>query len=106
MAFYEAVFGCKLDRHQMGPFDVAWFPWDESRHGAAGSLVKAEGFYKPSTDGAKINFSSDNANIELDRIEKAGGKIIQPKTEINPDIGFLALFHDSEGNEIAIHIQN
>jgi predicted enzyme related to lactoylglutathione lyase len=54
----------------------------------------------------KSIFSFDDANIELDRIEKAGGKIIQPKTEINPDIGSLALFHDSEGNEIAIHPQN
>jgi len=54
----------------------------------------------------KSIFSFDDANIELDRIEKAGGKIIQPKTEINPDIGFLALFHDSAGNEIAIHPQN
>jgi len=103
MAFYEAVFDCKLDRHHMGPIDMAWFPWDESRLGAGGSLVKAEGYYKPSTEGTKIYFSSEDVNVELSRIEKAGGKIIQPKTEISPDIGFMALFHDSEGNEIALH---
>jgi predicted enzyme related to lactoylglutathione lyase len=66
-------------------------------------LAKAEGYYKPSTKGTKIYFSSEDVNIELERIEKAGGKIIQPKTEISPDIGFMALFHDCEGNEIALH---
>jgi uncharacterized protein len=103
IAFYEAVFDCTLDRHQMGPLDMAWFPWDESRLGAGGSLVKAEGFYKPSEEGTQVYFSSDDVIIELNRIEKAGGKIIQPKTEIAPDIGYMALFLDSEGNRIALH---
>lgn len=103
MAFYEAVFDCKLDRHQMGPIDMAWFPWDESKQGAGGSLVKAEGYYKPSAEGTKIYFSSEDVSVELNKIEKAGGKIIQSKTEIAPNIGFMALFHDCEGNEIALH---
>jgi predicted enzyme related to lactoylglutathione lyase len=38
--FYENVFGFKLTRHQIGPLDMAWFPWVEGGSGASGSLVK------------------------------------------------------------------
>jgi predicted enzyme related to lactoylglutathione lyase len=44
-------------------------------------------------------------SIELKRVKKAGGKIIQDKTEITPEIGFMALFEDTEGNRIALHSQ-
>ena len=39
----------------------------------------------------------------MNRVEAAGGKIVQPKTQISPDIGFMALFIDCEGNRIALH---
>jgi predicted enzyme related to lactoylglutathione lyase len=28
IAFYEKVLDLKMDRHQMGPLDMAWFPWN------------------------------------------------------------------------------
>jgi len=43
--------------------------------------------------------------MELDRIEKAGGKIIQPKTQISPEYGYMGVFLDTEGNRIALHSQ-
>jgi predicted enzyme related to lactoylglutathione lyase len=36
------------------------------------------------------------------RVEKAGGKIIQPKYLIG-DMGWIVLIEDSEGNEIGLH---
>ena len=47
-------------------------------------------------------FSGDVA-IELGRVEKAGGKVLMPKTQITPDIGFMGLALDTEGNRIAFH---
>jgi len=103
MAFYEAVFDCKLERLQMGPIDMALFPWDHEKGGAGGSLVKNEEFYTPSEDGVQVYFSSEDVKTELARIKKAGGEILQSKTLISPEVGYMALFTDSEGNRIALH---
>jgi uncharacterized protein len=103
VAFYEAVFDCKLERHQMGPIDMAWFPWDHEKGGAGGSLVKNEEFYTPSEDGVQVYFSSEDVKTELARIKKAGGEVLQSKTLISPEVGYMALFIDSEGNRIALH---
>jgi len=103
--FYEAVLGYSLERHQMGPLDMAWFPWVPDSIGSGCSLVYHEDFYKPSSDGVVIYltaFSGDLAN-ELSRVEPNGGKILQPKKQISPEHGFMALFLDTEGNRIAFH---
>jgi predicted enzyme related to lactoylglutathione lyase len=39
----------------------------------------------------------------LARVEKAGGSIVVPKTEIGNDFGFFALFIDTEGNKVGLH---
>lgn len=105
MAFYGKVFDCQLERHQMGPFDTAWFPWDHQKGGAGGSLVKSEDYYQPSNNGVLVYFSSEDINTELERVNEAGCQVLQEKTLITEDIGYMALFMDSEGNRIALHSQ-
>ena len=39
-------------------------------------------------------------------VESAGGKVVMPKTQISPEIGYMAFFIDSEGNKIGLHAQN
>jgi hypothetical protein len=34
-----------------------------------------------------------------------GGKILMGRTEINPEIGYMAFFLDTEGNRVALHSQ-
>ena len=102
--FYEEVFECKLNKQVMGDLQMAWFPWEESEKGAGGSLVYHKEFYQPSDKaGALIYFSSEDCAVELDRVEKAGGKVSIPKRMIAPDIGYMGVFFDSEGNRVAIH---
>jgi predicted enzyme related to lactoylglutathione lyase len=103
--FYENVLGLKLFRNKMGPLEMAWFPWTKEGTGATGSLVKHPGFYKPSGDGILIYFTaiSGDLNNELARVELAGGKILIHKKLIALDVGYMAVFHDSEGNRIALH---
>jgi hypothetical protein len=103
--FYETVFDQKLERMQMGPLDMAWFPWSEGGLGAAGSLVYHEEYYKPSTDGALIYFTAHSGDLdnELSRVAVAGGQVIQPKTLITEDIGYMAMIIDTEGNRVALH---
>ena len=40
------------------------------------------------------------------RIEGAGGKVVMPKTQITPEIGYMAFFMDTEGNKVGLHSQN
>jgi predicted enzyme related to lactoylglutathione lyase len=103
--FYETVFGFRLSRNQLGPLDMAWFPWVEKSMGAGGSLVYMPEFYKPSPDGVVVYFtafSGDLAN-ELSRVEEAGGKILQGKKQISEEHGYMALILDTEGNRVAVH---
>ena len=54
---------------------------------------------------AYLDGGSDLNNI-LNRIESAGGKIEIPKTQITPEIGYFAVFIDTEGNKVALHSRN
>ncbi len=104
--FYEQVFDIKIERHTMGPLDMGWFPFAEGdAPGSGGSLVAHPDFYKPSNEGVLVYFSSHTGDLqdELDRVENAGGKVLNEKTPISEEHGFMALFIDSEGNRIALH---
>jgi predicted enzyme related to lactoylglutathione lyase len=103
--FYELVFDIKFSRHLLGPIDMAWFPAGEGLAGAPGSLVYNERAYKPSMEGVLVYFTafSGDLSIELGRVENSGGKILLPKTQISEEVGYMALFSDSEGNRIALH---
>jgi uncharacterized protein len=103
--FYEAVFEVKLTRQQMGGEDMAFFPWVEKTMGAGGGLVHHPEHYTPSADGVLVYFTafSGDVSVELGRVEAAGGKVLLPKKLIAPEVGYMALFLDTEGNRIALH---
>ncbi|UZD22654.1 VOC family protein [Algoriphagus halophytocola] len=102
--FYEKVFECKLEKQVMGDFQMAWFPWEDNDIGAGGSLVYHEQFYATSEKaGPLIYFNSEDCSVELKRVEEAGGKVQIEKRMIAPDIGFMGVFIDSEGNRIALY---
>ncbi|WP_053972543.1 VOC family protein [Mangrovimonas sp. ST2L15] len=100
--FYETVFNVEIAVHDFGGLLMGWFPDRGEVIGAQGTLIKQD-TYIPSEKGTLIYFMSDDVQIELDRIESAGGKIYQPKTQISPEHGYMAAFIDSEGNRIALH---
>ncbi|MFD1163510.1 MULTISPECIES: VOC family protein [Hwangdonia] len=101
-AFYEAVFKVDIEVHNFGGMLMGWFPFVEGKEGAAGTLIKQE-TYIPSQEGTLVYFMCDDVKNELDRVEGAGGKIYQPKTEISPEHGFMGAFIDTEGNRVALH---
>jgi len=103
--FYEKVFDFKLDRNTMGPLDMAWFPWIPDGLGSGGSLVHFPNAYKPSNDGVLVYFTAHSGDLanELSRVAEAGGKVLQVKTLISEEHGYMALIIDSEGNRIALH---
>lgn len=105
IGFYEEVFDLQMNRQKMGPLDMAWFPWNEEGAGSPGTLVHFPAAYKPSTDGVLIYLTAHSGDLdnELSKVEKAGGKVLQGKTQISEDYGHMALIIDSEGNRVALH---
>lgn len=102
--FYEDVFQIQIQVHDMGGTKMGWFPWAQDKPGAPGSLIQNKDWYAPSkTDGVLIYFHSEDLDTEINRVEEAGGKVLKPKTQISPDVGYMGLFLDSEGNRIALH---
>jgi predicted enzyme related to lactoylglutathione lyase len=99
--FYESVLGIKLSRNEMGPLKMAWFPRTDDAMGAAGSLVKADG-YMPSHAGTLVYITVADINGTLAKISAMGGKTLLPRMAIG-EYGFIAHFEDSEGNRVALH---
>jgi predicted enzyme related to lactoylglutathione lyase len=99
--FYEHVFELELAENQMGPLQMAWFPWSEEAKGAAGSLVKGQG-YEPSSEGVLVYFTVPDIEGALARAEHKGGKTITPRTDIR-EYGFIGHMLDCEGNRIGLH---
>jgi hypothetical protein len=101
--FYETVLGAQIYEMQMGPNLMGFFPMGEDQKGVGGALILGEG-YEPCTKGSLIYLNAQpDLSAALGRIEEAGGKVIMPKTLVREDIGYIAMFTDSEGNRVALH---
>lgn len=103
--FYEAIFGVSLIPLDTPNIKMRMFPIDDPMTGVGGAVVSSGGFHKPSaTDGPLIYLNGNpDVQIVLDKVEKAGGKIMVPKTQISPEYGFMAVILDTEGNRIGLH---
>ena len=101
--FYETVFGIQMKQQENMGMQMAFFPSEDMNGKVSGSLVQGP-MHKPGTDGAKLylNANPDLANA-LSNVEKAGGQVAMPKTLITEEIGYMAIFVDSEGNTVALH---
>ena len=101
--FYEAVLEVELELNESGPMLMAWFPAIPNGHGAAGTLVKADG-YNPAHDGTLVYFSVPDIEATLDKVEANGGELLLPKMSIGEN-GFIGHFKDTEGNRVGLHSQ-
>jgi len=107
--FYGTIFGIELqdmpEMPGMMEMKMAAFPSAMDQGKISGALAKSQ-MHKPSADGVTIYLNA-NPDIQtvIDRVEKAGGKVEVPRTEISPEIGVMAFIIDTEGNRIALHAQ-
>jgi uncharacterized protein len=106
--FYETIFDIKMQTENMMGMEMTFFPYQtQAINGKiSGSLVKGP-MHKPSVDGA-IVYLNANPSIQtvIDKVEKAGGKLLMPRTMISEQIGYMAFFADTEGNRMALHAGN
>jgi predicted enzyme related to lactoylglutathione lyase len=97
--FYETIFDIKIHDIDLGALKMGIFPHGET---IGCSICQGE-WYQPANKGVIIYLNANpDLSVVQNRIEAAGGKIIQPKKQISPDYGYMALFEDSEGNRLAL----
>jgi predicted enzyme related to lactoylglutathione lyase len=106
--FYEEVLDLKLSElptpEEISDEMQMWaFPMDMEGDGTSGALVKMKGF-KAGGNSTIVYFRSEDCSIEEKRVERAGGKVIQPKQSLG-EHGFVILASDSEGNMFGVHSQ-
>jgi hypothetical protein len=101
--FYESVFGIQMETQEMMGMKMAFFPSEDMNGKVSGGLVQGP-MHKASADGAKVYLNGNpDLSDALSKVDKAGGKVIMPKTKISDEIGFMAAFTDTEGNSISLH---
>lgn len=102
--FYREILNVEIEKMEFPGMEMGLFPYHDQM--VTGVIMKGEG-YEPSASGVTIYLNGgDNLLPILDKVEKNGGKIIIPKTPHADEIGFFAIFHDSEGNKIGLHSPN
>ncbi len=102
--FYAKVLGGELHKQEMGGIEMGFLPMDGE---GVGGAVCAGNDYKPSAEGAMIYLNGGTDLAEpLSKVEGAGGKVMMPKTKISDEIGYMAIFLDTEGNKLAFHSAN
>ena len=106
--FYETILDIQMAElpmpEEMGEMQILSFPWAEGERNISGALVKMENMI-PGTGGTLVYFACENCATEESRVEKAGGKVLQPKMPIG-EYGFCSLVMDTEGNTIGLHSMN
>jgi len=99
--FYNAIFGFAMHVQDFQGLKMAFFPCDKD--GVGGTLIQHE-WYKPSASGVLVYLNAEpDLEKVLSNVEKAGGKVLIRKKMISPEIGYMGVFDDTEGNRVALH---
>ena len=102
--FYTTVLGIGIKDHEMPEPSMKYgiFDYKPEEEGIGGALFKSDDA-KPSMDGSTVYLNGgDDLSLPLSRVERSGGQVLMPKTDIGEN-GFFALFADTEGNKVALH---
>ncbi len=100
--FYEQIFDMEIHALDFGGFKMGIFP-----HEGCGCAICQGEWYQAGNSGTVVYLTANPDLSEvLQRIEGAGGKILQPKKQISEEHGFMALFEDCEGNRLGLHSKN
>ena len=100
-AFYESAFDWKVNADDEGYAMAETAETDEGMSSEVGAING--GFYKRESkkDGPSIVIETDSIDETAAAIEKAGGKITNPKHAIG-EWGFMADFTDPDGNSLGL----
>lgn len=104
VSFYTAILGVPIHEMDISGTKMGFFPFDGKN--ISGAIVQGDDF-KPSTNGVLVYLNGgNNLQVILDKVEGNNGKVILPKTYISAEVGYKAIFIDTEGNRMALHSIN
>ena len=92
--FYGEVFGWSIDTNNPGGYGMV----RDGDKGLTGGIGDAQ---QGSPGGVTWYVHTDDPKGTLDRVEKLGGKVLMPLTEVAPETT-IALFADPEGHIIGL----
>lgn len=102
--FYKNVLSVELTEMDMHGSKMAFLPSDGKN--VSGAIVQSPD-HVPSMNGALIYLNGgDDLQPLLNKVEKNNGRVLVPKTQISPEMGYFAIFTDTEGNKMAFHSMN
>ena len=100
-AFYETVFGVRLEKLDNPKIDMLSLPSQQESYGASGALVRMPGF-DAGANSVLVYFTCADCAVEAAKAVNAGGRIQKEKESIGK-YGYIALVFDTEGNMIGLH---
>jgi predicted enzyme related to lactoylglutathione lyase len=100
--FYQAIFDFDMPEMQMGPNRMGILLHEQGA-GVGGAIVAGE-WYEPNMSGTMVYLSANpDLSAVLERVGKADGNILVPKTNIGDNMGYFAIIQDCEGNRVGLH---
>lgn len=104
VAFYQTILNVAIQEVDMAGTQMGVLP---NEAGTVNVVVVKGSDYTPTTEGAVVYLNAGkDLQPMLDKVAQNGGMVIVPKTEISPEMGFFALFIDTEGNKLGLHSSN
>lgn len=101
VSFYQNILALEINETEMFGSKMGFFPSDGKN--VSGAIVQGSD-YSPSSNGVLLYLNGgEDLQHALDKVPQHGGSIIVPKTQISPEMGYFAMFIDTEGNKMALH---
>jgi predicted enzyme related to lactoylglutathione lyase len=106
--FYETILDIEMTLRTDAEAEGAFFPYNpnivQATSGRVTGVLSKSNRNSPSSNGTMVYINaSPDIQIVLDKVEKAGGRIVVPKTAL--PFGTIAVIIDSEGNRIGLHAE-
>lgn len=105
-AFYESILEFQMPVTTMDKATMGFLLYDFKNQKVGGAIVHDPEFLQPSASGTLVYLNCNpDLQMVLERVEKAGGKILNQKELISEEqnLGFWALILDTEGNRLGLH---
>lgn len=106
--FYETILDIEMVKRADGNDEAVFFPFNpnvvQATSGRVTGVLSKTVTNNPSNNGTVVYINaSPSIQTVLDKVEKAGGKVIAPRIQI--PAGFIAIIIDSEGNKVGLHAE-
>lgn len=101
VAFYEGILNLTIEEAEMEGSRMGVLP---AASGSVNVVLVKGADYRPTGDGSVVYLNGgDDLQPMLDNVKSHGGKVLVPKTQISPEMGWFAIFTDTEGNKLGLH---